>query len=117
MPEIVWTNPLPENISKLYPKLSSYLQAATEFHANKCEAYMRGNAPWQDQTGNARQGLFARPFSEASRFGIVMFHTMPYGIWLETRFNGRYAIIDPSLQVMGPDFMDLLNNVIGRAQI
>jgi hypothetical protein len=114
---IVWDNPLPENIRKLYPKLGAYLGAATTFHANKCESYMRTNASWTDQTGNARNGLFARPFSEKTNFGILLFHTVPYGIWLETRFNGRYAIIDPTIREMGPDFMDLLNNVIGRAQI
>lgn len=117
MAEITWTNPLPENILKLYPKLSAYLEAATTFHANKCESYMRGNAPWQDQTGNARNGLFARPYSDRKNFGIVLYHSVPYGIWLETRFNNRYAIINPTIQEMGPDFMDLLNNVIGRAQI
>lgn len=114
---ITWENPLPKNINALYPKLAGYLGAATQFHANKCETYMRTNASWIDQTGNARSGLMARPFTEKTNFGIVLFHSVPYGIWLETRFNGRYAIIDPTIQAMAPDFMDLLNNVIGRAQI
>jgi hypothetical protein len=75
---------------------------------------MNFNAPWTDRTGNARQGLAAQAFDEGANQGIVLFHQVPYGIWLEVRFSGRYAIIEPTIDVMGPQVMESLNNILGE---
>lgn len=113
---IEWVNPIPGNLDKLYPALGKLIEAATHKKAADAERYMKTNAPWQDQTGNARNGLAAEPFAEgAGSFGIDLFHQVPYGIWLETRFSGRYAIIDPTLPVIGGEFMSLLNGIVGLA--
>lgn len=112
---IEWVNPIPANIDKMMPALAGLIQAATHKKAADAEQYMKTNAPWRDQTGNARNGLAATPFAEGvGSFGIDLFHTVPYGIWLEVRFSGRYAIIDPTLPVIGGEFMTLLNGIIGR---
>lgn len=66
------------------------------------EAYMKQNAPWTDQTGNARNGLAARAYSQGEEIGIVLSQGVDYGIYLETRFSGRYAIIQPTIDAMGP---------------
>jgi hypothetical protein len=63
------------------------------------EDYAKTNARWIDRTSNARQGLHA--FVDArdkTRVAIYLSHAMPYGIWLEIRWHGRYAIILPTLQ-------------------
>lgn len=112
--DIEWVNPIPANIDKLFPALGILAKAATEKKASDAERYMKTNASWQDQTGNARNGLTAKPFAEGNNFGIDLFHSVPYGIWLEVRFSGRYAIIDPTLPVIGGEFMQLLNGIIGR---
>jgi hypothetical protein len=28
---------------------------------------------------------------------LILLHSMPYGIWLEVRWSGRYAIIGPTM--------------------
>jgi hypothetical protein len=111
---LTWTNPLPANIDRIYPGLSRAIEAATAKKSNDAQTYMRTNAPWQDQTSNARNGLFSEPFSEGTNFGMILFHTVPYGIYLETRFSGRYAIINPTLPVIGQEFMALLSGIMGR---
>lgn len=63
------------------------------------EATMRHNAPWTDRTGNARNGLFARPRRERlKRYAIVLGHTVNYGFWLEVKQAGRYAIVIPTMR-------------------
>lgn len=76
-----------------------------ERDAPEVENYMKLNAPWTDQTGNARNGLAARAYQDGDQIGIVLFHQVDYGIWLETRFDGKYAIIQPTIDEMGPKVM------------
>ncbi len=91
---------------KLLPgKFSRSLAAFAAYQAPKFQAYARSNAPWQDQTGNARQGLFATGLRDGKKHYIVVYHTMPYGPFLETRWDGKYGIILDTLKVMGEKMM------------
>jgi len=58
--------------------------------------------------------LRARPESRIGSHSIWIFHTVPYGIWLEVRWEGRYAIISPTLRVQGRAFMTYLRGLFGR---
>jgi hypothetical protein len=78
------------------------------------ENFMKTNAPWQDQTGNARNGLTARPYREGDEVGIVLSHSVFYGIFLESRFSGRYAIIQPTIDEMGPRVMRRYERLLDR---
>lgn len=70
------------------------------------EAFAKQNAPWTDRTGHARQGL--RYFVDQQDDGQVVVVTLAhgegifYGWFLEVRFQGRYAIILPTLQAHYP---------------
>jgi hypothetical protein len=81
------------------------LTAATAYHATRAEAYARSNAPWTDRTSNARNGLFAKAERDRPYYRIIVAHSVPYGIWLEVRFSGRYAIIRPTVDHEGPELM------------
>jgi hypothetical protein len=39
---------------------------------------------------------------------------VPYGIWLEVRHSGKYAIIVPSLTVQGNEIMSTLKGLLER---
>jgi hypothetical protein len=74
---------------------------------------MRQNAPWTDQTGNARNGLFAEAKHDWGRtHAIVLYHSVPYGIWLEVRHQGRYAIILPTAKEQGMAVMNTLRDLL-----
>lgn len=78
------------------------------------ENYMRNNAPWTDRTGNARNGLLARAFRDGDEVGIDLFHSVPYGIWLEVKQSGQYAIIQPTIDHMGPIVMARYERLLER---
>lgn len=88
---------------------------ATAFSAAPLvENHMKTSAPWNDVTGNARNGLFARPYSEGDEVGIILGHSVDYGIWLEVRWNGKYAVIQPTIDEMGPVVMARFNRLMDR---
>jgi len=96
--------------------LQDAVDAKMQFWAPQCEAYMKANAPWTDRTGNARNGLGAQAYRADPEHGIVLFHSVPYGIWLEVKYSGEYAIIDPTLQYMGPLVMQSLQNMLSQTR-
>lgn len=88
--------------------------AAMKFHATRATAYARSNAPWTDRTSNARNGLFATASREHPVYRITLAHSVPYGIWLEVRWSGRYAIIRPTIDRTGPEVMATISQLYGR---
>lgn len=104
------------NLKTAERKLHRELDLIMEYNAPQVEAQMKVDAPWNDQTGNARQGLGARAFSEDTNHGIVLFHSVAYGIWLEVRWGGRYAIILPTIEQYGPMIMDQCKGLLGRTK-
>jgi hypothetical protein len=93
----------------LSPKLFTFLilterglRHYVDDKAQEVEDYAKANAPWEDRTGDAREGLTAESRHQGVHHYIDLFHTVDYGIWLEIRWDGTYAIIEPTLQHFGP---------------
>lgn len=79
------------------------------------EGYMKEQAPWTDRTTNARNGLKAQHVEVSpGRHWILMTHSVHYGVYLETKNDGRYAIIIPTLRVYGPKVMGTLIKILDR---
>jgi hypothetical protein len=81
------------------------VSAATSQMAQTVENYAKENAPWEDRTGDARDGLAAEGDYSFYKYTIVLYHTVDYGVWLEIRWNGRWAIIMPTLEHFAPIFV------------
>lgn len=94
--------------------LDAALEEAFESLAEQVEEYAKTNAPWEDRSGAARDGLTAE-YVDGGLFqhAIVLYHTADHGIWLEVRWNGRFAIIIPTIEAMGPRVMAGLGGLIG----
>lgn len=69
------------------------------------ESYAQANAPWSDITGRARQGLTADITVEGGEVVLTLAHSMDYGLWLEVIQQGRFAIIMPTLEALGPEIL------------
>lgn len=73
-------------------------QDAMEDLSSEIVSYAQENAPWADRTGEAREGLEAEVEIEGTEVVLSLYHTVDYGLWLETIQNGRFAIIMPTLE-------------------
>lgn len=107
-------DPLLPRTEKLPKNLQPAIRSVMQYGAPQVQNHARDTAPWRDRTGNARQGLMARQYETGTRHGIVLFHSVPYGLWLEVRWDGRYAVLLPTIQAWGPRIMRLLSRVFGK---
>lgn len=102
-------------VVRLDNRLDIGVAGVMEFWAPKIEGHMRTGAPWTDRTGAARSGLSAATEHKPKvSHAIHLFYRVPYGIWLEIRFAGRYSIIVPTLVEKGPAVMKTLSRLFAR---
>ena len=112
---IIWVrDSLTPGLERFPSELQLAIQATFQEQAPRVAEYMKRNAPWNDRTGDARAGLGA-DFVGDRYFGgsyLRLYHGVPYGIFLETRFAGKYAIIAPTLVSEGDRIMGEMRNLI-----
>lgn len=91
------TEALEKNIAGVDKRARNAITAVMKYYPARITRYMKDNAPWTDRTGNARNGLYCqlrRPSENV--WELILGHSVPYGIYLETRWSGKYAIIQPT---------------------
>lgn len=107
---------LTPSLQRLLPKIDAAVDLVFDRYEPESETYMRTHAPWKDNTGNARNGLFAKHDAEPMvEHRLTLYHTMPYGYWLEVRWSGKYAIIGPTMLELAPNLAGDLAAAIKRA--
>lgn len=74
--------------------------------APQIRGWLQVNAPWKDHTGNARQTLNTFVVELADAIVVTLTHGMDYGIYLETKNAGRYAIIAPGVDYWAPILLE-----------
>lgn len=101
-----------QNMQRYERRVYEAIRYVADYFAPVLENYAKANAPWVDRTGNARASLhaFKRELSEAV-VELYLAHGMDYGIHLERRFQGRYAIILPTLQAHYPQVGQMLREI------
>lgn len=104
------------NVQNAGPRINRAITAAVEYQATRSENYMRNNAKWTDRTANARNGLRAIPSHTENQHVITLTHSVPYGIWLEVRWSGKYGIIPEAVRVGGDELMRLFNKLFSAIQ-
>jgi hypothetical protein len=112
---VVWTSDsLTHGLQWFKANVEAELSRELDDFADECEQYMKDNAPWQDRTGDARDGLNAHRYENGDVQGVELAHGVDYGIFLEFKFGGRDAIVIPTLEVMGPRMMEKTNGLLDR---
>ena len=112
--KIIFSDEILPSLRKGPKAMADTAWRVAQYWAPRVENYAKTNAPWTDRTGNARNGLAARSYRDGQETGIILYHQVPYGIYLETRWDGRYAIIDPTIAEMGPKVMQSYNRILER---
>ena len=86
-------------VDRFVRQLESGIILILELYAPQIEGDMKTNAPWTDQTGNARQTLQAFVYKKQDGvIALVAKQQMDYGLWLELKNGGKFAIVLPTLE-------------------
>lgn len=110
-----WSVPpsaMADRVAAYKENLLNAIRELIDVYGGKVVEYAKGNAPWTDRTSNARQGLNHAIKDEGAVLGLVLYHDMDYGIWLEVRWGGRWAIIMRTLEFHYPKLMAALAALI-----
>ena len=95
-------------------KVMERIEQLAELYADLIVAWMRENAAWEDQTGDARDGLWAeaRRFSQ-DKIAITFGHgaDIYYGWYLESNTHGTYEIVGPALNLFSAMIEDDLRRL------
>lgn len=103
-------------LKSLLPRIDAAVDIVFDRYEAIAETHARTNAPWKDNTGNARAGLFAQHDSiPMDRHSLTIYGTMPYTFWLEVRWSGKYAIIGPTMVEIAPNLAADLAAGVRRA--
>jgi hypothetical protein len=103
---------LRRNLRNFDGDLNHAISAVCDRSAAWGVGYMKANAPWTDRTGAARGGLMAIPQNHGGTHEIDLAYSVYYGVFLEVCNSGKYAIITPSIRIIGQKFMNDLNHLL-----
>lgn len=98
-------NTLEAGLANFYFKTREVMEERAVQFAEELRDYAKANAPWTDQTGAARGELDTAVEANDDELSVALFHGVEYGIWLEIRWNGRYAIIIPTIEEKGSELL------------
>lgn len=114
--------PMAQKVAGIDYRARQAITFAMQATGSEMTAYMKNNAPWQDDTGRARQGLFVT-FEHPNRdaWELIAAHSVEYGIYLETKWMGtgdfgwgKYAIVMPTIERFKPILFSRLEGLLTR---
>lgn len=85
-----------------------------DMNAALAVGWMKGNAPWTDDTGAARSGLTAVASDGEGKFAheMLLSYSVSYGIWLEVANSGRFQILGPAQRIFADKIMKDMNLIL-----
>jgi len=90
-------------LNALDPRMREAIGLVFDYFKLSGESEMKAGARWTDRTGNARAGLITDVEHPSDNSWELMFASLAtYGIWLEVRWSGRYAIVGPVMNRIAP---------------
>lgn len=90
------------------------LRMYAETQAKNLEGYAKEHRPWTDRTGDARKRLTAYVTDIPNGYRINLAHGVDYGIWLELAMEKRFAILEPTVRLQGPEVLRGMNRLLEK---
>jgi hypothetical protein len=98
-------NIMADKIAGWKEKAIAGLRALFLVFGARLTSYAMEHAPWTDRTSNARQGLITGMEDSGTSLVLILAHSMDYGIYLETKYGGKWGTILDSIEAIYPQLM------------
>jgi HK97 gp10 family phage protein len=116
-----WDTSKFKSVKHMEDKLQRALFGVVKYWDGPIEEHMKQNAPWNDRTTNARNGLSAVAQKSGatvagSTFAIILSHSVDYGLYLEEGTENMSArpIIMPTIERYAPKVIGMLTKILNR---
>jgi hypothetical protein len=107
---------LGRNLATFDDKVHDFISRDIDVHTAKGELELKTKAPWTDDTGHARETLWADNDKSNNRYSIHMGHGAEYGVYLEKSNGGRFQVIMPVLLATARSFMSSLEHMFAQME-
>lgn len=97
-------------------KVDAAVTGVCQYYSQQGAAYAKENAPWADRTGDARKFLHGYVVKEGMLTARIS-HGVLYGIHLEKRYSGKYAILPSVKRRYQAEFLDSVKKAVKGATI
>ena len=109
---------LANGLNRMSDKLGAVVLMYSSTKAVELESKMKKNRPWTDRTGMAKATLNAKVSQPTpSTIRITLAHGVDYGIDLEMKHGGNYAIVGPTVREEGPRLISDLNGLMQKLKL
>ena len=100
-------------------------QKPTSEEVAKAQAFARANRnqkplpathpikPWTNRTFWAARGIHGYVNAEMKHISVALYHTMPYGAYLEYGKGRRFAVLVPLVRQYVPEIMEEVKRIMG----
>jgi len=109
-------NKVKRNIVSIYDrKVAGVYALCLQYSAMAIEyfrAQQRNNKYWNNESYDAMNKMFAKPFKENKIIGWFMSHGVDYGIYLETANDRRNEAIRPIIQRYAGRFLNAVKEFL-----
>ena len=105
------------NVGNLAVKTEYGLLMYATNKATQLQSYMQTNRPWTDRTGMAKATLTGRAKALTNGVRIELSHGVWYGIYLEKAHEQRFAIIEPTIRLKGPEVMQGARDLMSKIKL
>lgn len=105
---------LTSNLGVLAGKTELALVMYATTKAAQLQSYMQMNRPWTDRTSMAKTTLTGRASSIPTGARITLSYGVDYGIYLEKAHEEKYAIIEPTMRIKGPEVLNGAKGLIDK---
>jgi hypothetical protein len=112
--EFHWEGDLEGQLEGMDERIQKAMVASFNYVSTETLTFMRDNAPWTDRTSAARNGLGTKVVVTPKSCALVCYHSVPYGVFLEVRWNGKYGIIRDAMAYAAPRVVATLGALIKK---
>lgn len=112
-PDRAWPNLVQAEADAIEAEVVAYVESLLD----EVEAWLKTNAPWQDRTGEARANLYS-DIEQVVRQSVTLLMShgphIPYSVFLEHGFRGRYSVLRPALDYWQPVIFEGVRQIVRR---
>ncbi|WP_250673536.1 hypothetical protein LZ906_007840 [Paraclostridium ghonii] len=91
-----------KNIVKEQSKNMEALGVHGDRVAKEMESYAKSHIPWNDKDSDAKDKITGQSQNLGNKVRCSISHGVDYGIYLEMCNEGKYSILKPTIDAVGP---------------